>query len=114
MNHVIRVLRSNSYVTRHVLRGEESERRAERYENYIGMILRCLQCITCNTKTTDFRNKGELKEYATHFMDLMNVSYMMCTTFELRRYMNMCLILQLFYPISTSIFASITPVRHKV
>ncbi len=112
MNHVIRVLRSNSYVTRHVLRTEESERRAERYENCIGMILRCLQCMTCNTKSTDFRNKGELKEYATHFMDLMNVSYMMCTIFELRRYVS-----NIATPFPPSVLLTpqqSQPVQHKV
>ncbi|KAL7535880.1 hypothetical protein ACHAXR_012207 [Thalassiosira sp. AJA248-18] len=66
-NHVMRVLRTKSYLVR--IRAEGHERRVERLEHYVGMALRFFQCITCNR--ADFRNQGELKEFACHFLGIV-------------------------------------------
>ena len=61
-------LRKSSYVDRHRTK-RSHERRAERFEHYVGLLLRFLQCLTCN-KTADFRNQGELSEFARHFVSV--------------------------------------------
>lgn len=63
-NQIIRVLRRRSFLVRSSVEG--SQRMAERLEGYVGLLLRCLQFIHCNK--TDFRNQGELKEFASHFV----------------------------------------------
>lgn len=65
VQHIMRQLRSKSYLARS--RVEADDRRAQRLEQYVGLALRLLQCITCNM-TSDFKNKGELKEFAVHFV----------------------------------------------
>lgn len=76
--HVIGILRSNSYLSRHFAKGKD-ERRAERLEHYVGLLLSCLMCLTRNRKTTDFRNKGELKDFACHFVSVQCGYIYMCT-----------------------------------
>jgi len=65
-NRIMKALRKSSYVDRHRAKRSQ-ERRAERFEHYVGLMLRFLQCLTCN-KTADFRNQGELSEFARHFV----------------------------------------------
>ena len=64
----MKALRKSSYVDRHRAKRSQ-ERRAERFEHYVGLMLRFLQCLTCN-KTADFRNQGELSEFARHFVSV--------------------------------------------
>ena len=63
VNHVIRALRKQSFVVRSQTRTEE---KTERLERYVGLALRQLQCLT--RSKTDFRNAGELSEFAVHFV----------------------------------------------
>ena len=70
-NHIMNALRKSSYVDRHRTK-RSHERRAERFEHYVGLLLRFLQCLTCN-KTADFRNQGELSEFARHFVSFGQV-----------------------------------------
>lgn len=65
-NHIMRVLRSSSFLIRSQSTTNDNEQMAERFEQFVGMALRLLQCITCNR--TDFQNQGELKEFACHFV----------------------------------------------
>lgn len=67
-NHIIRVLRRKSLVARNHDHGRVLEKTAERLEQYVGMFLKLLQCLTCNK--ADFKNKGELKEFAVHFVSV--------------------------------------------
>jgi len=64
LNHIIRLFRRQSFWVRNIVGGNGGG--AERFEQYVAMGLRLLQCTTCNK--TNFRNQGELKEFACHFV----------------------------------------------
>jgi len=47
----------------------KGRRQRDRIECMIGLMLRCLQCMSCGkVGGKDFKNRGELKEFADHFV----------------------------------------------
>ena len=61
-NNIIRALKTKGFARRRL------ERMAERIEHYVGMALKLLQCAQCIR--ADFRNMGELEDFALHFVSL--------------------------------------------
>jgi len=70
-NKIIKLLRMNRFFDRRRVEGRGGK--AERFERKFGLILKMLSCITRGKAGgQDLKNKGELKEFASHVMCLLN------------------------------------------
>eukprot|EP00579_Thalassiosira_antarctica_P010681 CAMPEP_0201912116 /NCGR_PEP_ID=MMETSP0903-20130614/2870_1 /ASSEMBLY_ACC=CAM_ASM_000552 /TAXON_ID=420261 /ORGANISM="Thalassiosira antarctica, Strain CCMP982" /LENGTH=1009 /DNA_ID=CAMNT_0048447001 /DNA_START=24 /DNA_END=3053 /DNA_ORIENTATION=- len=70
-NKFIRILRTNIFWDRNRVEGRGGK--VERFERKLGLILKMLSCIARGKAGgKDLKNKGELKEFASHIMCLLN------------------------------------------
>mmetsp|Transcript_34896 Transcript_34896/g.78621 ORF Transcript_34896/g.78621 Transcript_34896/m.78621 type:complete len:993 (-) Transcript_34896:106-3084(-) len=78
-NVIIKLLRMNKLLDRKRVSGRYGK--AKRFEYYLGVLLKCLQCISRGKAGgQDLKNSGELEEFASHIMCLLNNSTKMDLT----------------------------------